>query len=270
MIRRNDWATMSFSSRTKYRGAIRGAVCHWPGMNFTINSQQDEINLLNGILRSHRAGVYNDIAYNFAFGRYGHVYELRGAEYQSGAHSPLNGTHEAYLFLTSTSEQPPQSMLDTATAFILTRRSQGVGTDLKAHSDTKATACPGDGLRAFVASFGGQSTPPASKPAPKPNPKPKPSTPKAPKYPGVLLRRGSKGTHVRTIQQRLRDRGWRYQGRPIAVDSDFGPITEQVVKWFQADQANWIHAKYKTPKNRIVDGIIGKQSWDALFNAPVT
>jgi len=165
-VRRVDWATMSFSSRTRYRGRIQGGVCHWPGMNFTINSQQDEINLLNSILRSHRAGVYNDIAYNFAFGRFGHVYELRGAEYQSGAHSPLNGTHEAYLFLTSTNEQPPKRLLDTATAFILTRRSQGVGGDLKAHSDTKATQCPGDALRNYVKGFTGQ--PPKIKPGPKP------------------------------------------------------------------------------------------------------
>lgn len=73
-----------------------------------------------------------------------------------------------------------------------------------------------------------------------------------PAFPG-LMRRGSKGNGVRQLQMRLRDRGWR-----IAVDGDFGSATEEVVKAFQKD------------KRLQVDGIVGPQTWNALWTTPVT
>lgn len=75
----------------------------------------------------------------------------------------------------------------------------------------------------------------------------------APAYPGRQSRRGTVGPRVRTIQRRLRERGWR-----ISVDGSYGPRTESVVRTFQGN------------KNLRVDGIVGPQTWAALWNLPVT
>lgn len=84
---------------------------------------------------------------------------------------------------------------------------------------------------------------------PAPNPTP------APSYPALVkvLRRGSKGGQVRDLQARLVQRGWR-----IGVDGDFGPETDSVVRKFQRE------------KHLVVDGIVGKATWKALWVSPIT
>lgn len=74
----------------------------------------------------------------------------------------------------------------------------------------------------------------------------------APPFPG-LLRNGSKGEPVRTMQRRLLARGWN-----IGVDGEFGPQTERIVRGFQKD------------KGLVVDGEVGPVTWGALWTAPVT
>lgn len=78
-------------------------------------------------------------------------------------------------------------------------------------------------------------------------------TPTYPPWPGVYLRLGSQGTHVHTVQNRLRQRGWK-----ISVDGDFGPETDRVVRAFQ------------TEKHLDSDGIVGRLTWKALWEAPIT
>jgi peptidoglycan hydrolase-like protein with peptidoglycan-binding domain len=53
---------------------------------------------------------------------------------------------------------------------------------------------------------------------------------------------------VRTIQQRLKDRG-----KVVAVDGSFGPKTHQVVVAFQM-------GKHLQP-----DGVVGPKTWAALW-----
>ena len=67
-------------------------------------------------------------------------------------------------------------------------------------------------------------------------------------YPGTPLRQGSQGEHVRTMQQRLKDRG-----KVVAVDGSFGPKTHQVVVAFQM-------GKHLQP-----DGVVGPETWSALW-----
>lgn len=77
-----------------------------------------------------------------------------------------------------------------------------------------------------------------------------------PQWPGVYLRSRTPmqyGPEVRAWQQRMRDRGW-----TIAVDGWYGPKSDRVCRAFQAD------------KNLEVDGIVGRQTWDAAWTAPVT
>lgn len=99
-------------------------------------------------------------------------------------------------------------------------------------------------------------------------PKPKPKASKAPPFPlphghwyGPESRdaRNHSGYYardrdgIRTLQQRLRDRGWR-----ISVDGKFGPQTRDVVRKFQHE------------KRLRVDGGVGAQTWAALWEAPIT
>jgi N-acetylmuramoyl-L-alanine amidase len=65
-----------------------------------------------------------------------------------------------------------------------------------------------------------------------------------PKYPGFPIKLGSSGDIVKTIQRKLGG---------LVVDGDFGPKTEAAVKHFQKTM------------NKVVDGIVGPQTWDSLF-----
>jgi putative chitinase len=68
--------------------------------------------------------------------------------------------------------------------------------------------------------------------------------------PRPVLRRGSNSEAVGTLQTLLQTLGF-----PLAIDQDFGPATELAVMRFQAG------------KKLDVDGIVGKNTWDALEKA---
>ena len=61
------------------------------------------------------------------------------------------------------------------------------------------------------------------------------------------LRRGAKGESVELLQELLNVKGFQ-----VAVDSDFGVLTETAVKEFQ--KANRL----------VVDGVVGPKTWEAL------
>lgn len=79
-------------------------------------------------------------------------------------------------------------------------------------------------------------------------PAPAPSGGQAPAYPGTVLRQGSKGASVQTVQQRLRDLGF-----SLDVDGNFGPGTAKAVIAFQ--QKNSLGS----------DGAVGSTTWAALW-----
>ena len=82
-----------------------------------------------------------------------------------------------------------------------------------------------------------------------------------PAWPGRLIQykagwnrsKRYRGEDVRTWQQRMRVRGWR-----LAVDGDFGPESDRVLRKFQKE------------KGLLVDGILGPRSWAASWTAPIT
>ena len=80
------------------------------------------------------------------------------------------------------------------------------------------------------------------------------SKPKVPAYPGHPHSRvRADDSHVKMIQQRLKDRGWN-----VKVDGQFGYGLDRVVRQFQ---------KEKGLKN---DGIVGPATWKALWALPIT
>lgn len=66
--------------------------------------------------------------------------------------------------------------------------------------------------------------------------------------PNVVLRQGSGGEHVKTLQRRLKEVGF----DPGSADGDFGPKTAAAVKAFQRS------------KGLGADGVVGPQTWKAL------
>lgn len=70
----------------------------------------------------------------------------------------------------------------------------------------------------------------------------------APAYPGTVLRQGSKGADVQTMQQRLADLGY-----ALSVDGNFGPGTRAAVVDFQGK------------KGLTNDGSCGPATWAALW-----
>lgn len=67
-----------------------------------------------------------------------------------------------------------------------------------------------------------------------------------------VLKKGSKGDWVVIAQGRLVVAGY-----PLDVDGIYGPKTEEVVKQFQRD--------HQTDYHLAIDGIIGKNTWAALY-----
>lgn len=74
-----------------------------------------------------------------------------------------------------------------------------------------------------------------------------------PGWPGRNLRSGHSGEDVRQFQQKLADRRWN-----IVADGAFGIHTEQVIISFQQD------------KGLIADGVVGADTWHAIFHSEVT
>lgn len=153
--------------------------------------------------------------------------------------------------------RPTQAALDSIAKVLNAFGDQGYLTktfELKSHSDAPyATACCGTNLKAQISAIFADAKVVGGVFVPQPVPQ-KPQTPvnSYPAYP-MLLRRGSKNVFVRQFQQRLRDRGWK-----IDVDGLFGPQTEKVVRAFQKD------------KRLAVDGIVGRNTWKAIWLSPIT
>ncbi len=68
----------------------------------------------------------------------------------------------------------------------------------------------------------------------------------------ITVRLGSTGEAVKGVQVRMKER----QLGPIAVDGDFGPITEAAVREFQQD------------KDIAVDGVVGAMTWQQCVSEP--
>lgn len=69
-----------------------------------------------------------------------------------------------------------------------------------------------------------------------------------------ILKKGSKGEQVKTVQRVLRMRGWKDgNGKALEIDGSFGAKTEYAVKSFQKG------------KGVTVDGVVGEKTWNKLL-----
>jgi peptidoglycan hydrolase-like protein with peptidoglycan-binding domain len=86
-----------------------------------------------------------------------------------------------------------------------------------------------------------------------PSTKPPGETTGHPPYPGTLLVNYIEGHGTQTWQAQMSARGWH-----ITVDDKYGNQSEQVCTQFQQE------------KGLGVDGIVGPETWDAAWTAPIT
>lgn len=163
-------------------------------------------------------------------------------------------------------DQPSPEAIESVARVIEAFVNQGFVTSyfiLKSHDQAPyATACCGTNLRAQITDIYSKTKQFIGGSIPVYTPQPVPQKPQAPtkNYPAypMLLKKGSKGVFVVQLQQKLRERGWKYDGKKLVVDGDFGSKTEAVIKWYQAE------------KGLTVDGIVGPITWNSIFKSPVT
>lgn len=196
----------------------------------------------------HLSKGWFGLAYSSLVCPHGVRYEGRGPGKRTGANGTNDGNLRSYatVYIAGGSdpitEEAKAAFLDEGARLARLRW---------AHSDWKATGCPGAPLRAWkAAGFPSSSTPPAPSPAPSP---PSSGGRVTVNVSLPVLRSGDSGQHVRILQSILNVKA----GQGIAVDGDFGPATEGAVRNWQAFFG------------LSVDGIVGAQTWPGLISFPL-
>lgn len=244
-ITRVQWGARSPKDTPTRLDFANGVKVHYLGTAYSTGDHSSCPAYMRKLQSAHMDGNgWNDFAYNLAVCEHGHVFEGRGRNVQCAANGngSLNRGHFAVLALVGNSghTNPTSAQVAGLKDAIAYLRANGAGREIRGHRDGYATSCPGGPLYALVQSGalepgtnsggGGGAT----------------STP----YPGYLIRRGSKGSAVRTVQNALVRRG--FGVGPWGADGDFGNATESAVRGFQ--RAVGISA----------DGIVGPVTWARL------
>lgn len=219
-------------------GSLRGISLHHSGAKSNYaQSLSDPKGFMQNLQRySIQEKGLSDIPYNWVIIPNGSVMEGRGVRYRCAANGTVDGNLRFPAAMFPGDYRTGANTLTAAqvTSFRELRRFvrsvASQATDLKPHSAFKATECPGQNIVNAMPALLQQGSP-----TPLPPPRP-------------VLRRGSTGTAVRSLQTALNDWG----GAKLLVDGIFGPVTEAAVIRFQ--KAHGL----------IVDGIVGNQTWGAL------
>lgn len=239
-ISREEWGPIPMKRKLVPLRASRveGIVIH-----HTTGSSNDPVAMTRQHDKHHVHGRgWSTIAYNWLVGDGGEIIEGRGW-HVGGATKNWNQKTVAISFV-GDGDTASEKALDAINTVINMCREKYGDLWVKCHRDFKPTYCPSDKLALWVAggrsSDGSQS---ASKPV---------QAPQRP-YPNRVLsrRRRSRGVHVETVQRRLNELGFNC-GK---VDGRYGPRTAKAVKSFQ-----------KTRAHLSRDGVVGKNTWHALFN----
>lgn len=259
---RTDQERPNFSSMQRRPGrpdgvlAVREFIGHHTG-GATLGDP-DPRQWLRNIWHYHVDGRrYSDIAYESAVDMDGNIWALRDNAFV-GAHTlanPPDGIshnavgHACVLLRTTSGLTPP--------AKLALRKNYGLQVvaagwrylGILVHKDVDpGTECPGDDVRDFFHDPNGLRHPSPAGPGAVPPGAPGP--PQAiPVYPGYMIMRGSKGSVVQTWQHRLNEIGF----GPLAVDGDFGNLTDAATRRFQGHE------------HLVVDGKVGPKTWDAAF-----
>jgi len=143
IVSRADWGAKKPRKKSNIYTAQLPTL-HYVGANVVkASTLEEEKSFLRGIQRFHmQTRGWFDIAYNFAVGLSGNVYELRGLGVRSAANGKTKANKESYavLLLVGGSQVPSDEMISSTKNLL---KVVG-GDDYQGHRDHKATACPGD------------------------------------------------------------------------------------------------------------------------------
>ncbi|GAA3805298.1 N-acetylmuramoyl-L-alanine amidase [Sphaerisporangium flaviroseum] len=254
LVSRADWGARAPRGSYTNLTSTKGIKVHYTGGRVDpaiVNDHAKCVAMVKSIQSFHMDGNgWLDIGYSMAACPHRKVFVGRGPGHLPAANGPgLNSGHYAVLGLVGNSGlvKPPDGMLDgIVDAIEYLRDKGGAGKEIKGHRDGYSTDCPGAALYEWV-----------KKGAPRPGGQPGPTDPdpvRHPRFPGRLLKYPPvmRGEDVRTWQAQMDKRGW-----TIDVDGAYGPGSREVCRDFQQEQRLG------------VDGVVGKITWDAAWEAPI-
>ena len=155
IIPREDWGAPADRSHLPGLSGSAGFGVHYNGPRMVLRRHDDCYAAVAGIRRFHvHTRGWLDIAYNFLACPHGYLFEGRGWDRRSAANGTNegNGWGHAVMGLLGAGQDPPHEML-AAVSDLARRHDTRYGrVSLRPHSAFKATECPGDPLRAWVAS----------------------------------------------------------------------------------------------------------------------
>lgn len=158
-FKRTDWGAkvVPRGERMDARQVV-GLALHWPGDTQRRETVPEVMAALRGWQELHVAvNRWRDIAYQEAVDQAGNVYRLRGLRVVSAANGDTepNQRYGAVLLVLGIGEDPSPAMVETLRKVVARQRLiYPRATQLVPHSAIRPepTACPGDKVRALIAS----------------------------------------------------------------------------------------------------------------------
>jgi hypothetical protein len=156
IITRKEWGAQPAESKTAWDPDDLVGVCvHHFAVPRSATTRTGSAALMRSVQRSHQAGEFSDIAYNFCFDKFGQVFEGRGFGFQTGANGngAVNRTHAAICYMGNSDLDGFPDVAQKAAAWLLKQWfSKGTGMDVVPHSHLSpdGTACPGAKARTWV------------------------------------------------------------------------------------------------------------------------
>jgi hypothetical protein len=182
-----------------------------------------------------------DFAYSSGDCPHGHRYEGRGPGIRTAAQGTTAGNDRSYAVCLLIGDGDP--ITDPA-KFAALDEGRRLARLRWGHRHWKVTLCPGAPAFAWVTA--GFPAPGGTPPRP---PAPPPTSGGTVTVNVRVLRRGSKGGDVRSLQALLNAKS----GKRLVVDGDFGPATDTAVRQLQAYF------------RLVADGVVGSRTWPTLF-----
>lgn len=262
VVSRAAWGARPPKGRTALNSPS-GSTAHWEGPRMGYFDHGACASKVRGIQAFHmNTRGWDDIAYTSIVCPHGVIYAGRwwGTRTAANGTNAGNAAHYAHCALIGEGDNfSIECKQGLKRVFILANQQGSAGDGEKCHSDWKATACPGNGIRAFVrAGFPVDGTPTPPSPAPVPTP-PSDNTwyeEMIAMLPLIDFRPAGSGQLVRhhlvdNIQGLLK--GTLYGPcDPGGIDGLGGKGTLSAVKQFQ------------TMRGIGVDGVVGPNTWRAL------
>lgn len=257
LITRAEWKARTPKGTYDHLARTRGCKVHYVGSRVDPKLAEDHdlcFATVRGIQKSHMdSNGWLDIGYTACVCPHRKVFVGRGPNRLPSANGAGNNSqHYAVLGLVGNSglTVPSDGMLHgIRDAIEWLRKEGGAGPEIKRHMDGYATDCPGPKLSAWV-----------QRGAPRPGGQPTPGV-KAPAFPGRMLTYppSTRGADAYSWQSQMKDRGW-----DLIPDGDYGPRSAEVCTAFQRECV--AEGLAIGP----VDGVVGRRTWAAAWEKPVT